>query len=439
MSTLKSTDGNQPKVPPIVLAWLPLALMWMMMAVEQPAIAAVVARMNHATRQLAAFGVTFSLALFIEGPVIQLLAAGTTLADCRENYKRLLGMMHLIGIAATAFQGLLCLPGVFTPFALKILAVPEPLMEPARTALLAMLPWTAAVGYRRLWQGILIRYGKTGAVPITMAVRLVTTLAVLFEGFSSNRYPGAVLGGLSLSAGVLAGAAAAWIRVFPVIRRMPSGSGHSHPLLSIRELAAFYIPLALTSFIKLGARPLMQMGMARGKMPLESLALWPVCMGYLFLYTAISLSSQEIVIARLEGETSKRTLVHFTFGLAGGLSLVYTAVWLTPLWYGWFAGVSGLSMNLTEMAYIPLAISIPLIPATAFTSLFRGSLIRTRRTGDVTIGVAINVSVLLLVLFPGVALFNLSAIQVMAAAYTLAALAEFAFLASRRPLALKAS
>ena len=79
---------NKPSRPSIFISWLPLAVMWILMAVEQPIIAAVVARMSEAKLQLAAFGLTFSLALFFSGPVVQMLAAGTAIADSQQNYKR---------------------------------------------------------------------------------------------------------------------------------------------------------------------------------------------------------------------------------------------------------------------------------------------------------------------------------------------------------------
>ncbi len=74
----------------IFVFWLPLAAMWIMMAVEQPAIAAVMARLPDPALNLAAFGVTFALALFVEGPVVMLLTAGTALPRDRQSYQRLL-------------------------------------------------------------------------------------------------------------------------------------------------------------------------------------------------------------------------------------------------------------------------------------------------------------------------------------------------------------
>ena len=66
--------------------WLPLAGTWLMMAVEGPYLAAVIARLDDPTVNLAAFGVTFAFAIIIESPVIMLMSASTALVEDRESY-----------------------------------------------------------------------------------------------------------------------------------------------------------------------------------------------------------------------------------------------------------------------------------------------------------------------------------------------------------------
>lgn len=410
--------------------------MWVLMAVEQPAISAVVARMSEAKLQLAAFGFAFSVALFIEGPVIQMLAAGTAVADRRENYRRLLRVMHILGWSATAVHALLCFPLIFKSFAAGFIGVPEELLESARYTMISMLPWTLGVGYRRLWQGVLIRSGRTSKIPVTMVIRIVVSFATLTWGFLTGALPGAVLGGLALSLGVIAGAISAWWYVRPVVRNMPTAvpDGNNDRVMGWSAMFLFYIPLALTNFINLGARPIMQMGLARGPMALESMALWPVSMGYIFLYSSFSLSAQEVVIARLDGPESRRSLLRFITWLAAVLGLLYVIVMATPLWRIWFSGISGLTEDLVKLAPVPILLSLPVIPLYPYISLYRGALVRLHRTREVTIGVAINVTVLLGSLFIGVAVLPVPAISTVSGAYALAYISEFVYLASRRSL-----
>ena len=50
----------------ILRFWAPLAATWLMMSVEGPFIAAVIARLHDPEYNLAAFGVAFSFALLVE-------------------------------------------------------------------------------------------------------------------------------------------------------------------------------------------------------------------------------------------------------------------------------------------------------------------------------------------------------------------------------------
>lgn len=68
----------------ILKTWLPLALSWLMLTVEQPILAAVVARSADPKVQLAAWGLAFSIILLLSAPSISMLAASTSLSRDRE-------------------------------------------------------------------------------------------------------------------------------------------------------------------------------------------------------------------------------------------------------------------------------------------------------------------------------------------------------------------
>jgi hypothetical protein len=50
--------------------WLPLSVMWLMMGVEIYLVTAFIARLPDPKEQLAAFTLTFSMALVVESPVL---------------------------------------------------------------------------------------------------------------------------------------------------------------------------------------------------------------------------------------------------------------------------------------------------------------------------------------------------------------------------------
>ena len=73
--------------------WLPLAGTWVMMAVEGPYLAAIIARLGEPRFNLAAYGVAFAIAILIESPVIMLMSASTALVEDRAAYRKLRNFM----------------------------------------------------------------------------------------------------------------------------------------------------------------------------------------------------------------------------------------------------------------------------------------------------------------------------------------------------------
>ncbi len=427
--------GPLDRKPGIFITWLPLAVMWNLMAIEQPVITAAIARMSNATGQLAAFGIAFSMALLIESLVVQMLATGTAVADNRENYKRLLMMMHIIGGGATIIHATLCIPVVFNAFATMVLGIPRELIIPSRMTFLVLLPWTIGIGYRRLWQGVLIRYSRTKMIPVAMVLRILFIVITSLWAIKSQRISGSVAGGLSLSVGIAVSFLVTWLCVRPVVKNLPSAMDQSDKsIMSWKDILGFYIPLALTSVINLGVRPVLQMGLARGVLPLESMAVWPVFAGYMFLFHSLALASQEVVIARLDSPESQRQIIRFSIILASVLSIASILAFSTPFWKIWYSGISGLEDSLTSLSHFPTILISPMIPLSVFISLCHGALIRQRRTREVTCSIAINITVLISIMLAGIAIFPYPAISIVAVSHSLAFAVELVYLASRHPL-----
>ena len=418
--------------------WLPLAIMWLMMAVEQPILAAIIARLDEPKLNLAAFGVTFSLALLIESPIIMLLVAGTALAKGRQSCGQLIRFTTLLSAVLTALHLIIVLTPSFSWFVGRVIAAPAELVEPARMAFFWMLPWTAAVAYRRLWQGVMIRYGKTDQVSMTTIIRLIFTVSVAAVGLIWRELPGASLAGAALSVGVIAGAVSARVYVAPILRDQISREEDEADRINMRFLLKFYTPLGMTNVINFISRPLLTLGLSRGLLPLESLALWPVLMSLAFLFRSIGFAYQEVVVALFKDEQTLVALRRFalTAGLFFSGLLIFLAV--TPLNHFWYARVSGLAPDLVDMARWPTLI-IGLAPASAFlTAWLRGALVTWRRTPPITAAVVVNVAVLLAVMWAGLQWLNVPGVDIAALAFALAVLAETLFLGfqvrSRRKL-----
>ena len=84
---------------------------WLMMSLEGPFLAAVIARLAEPKHNLAAYGVAFALAILVEAPVIMMMSASTALVDSRDNYRRLRHFMWMLNGGITVAMLVL----LFTP------------------------------------------------------------------------------------------------------------------------------------------------------------------------------------------------------------------------------------------------------------------------------------------------------------------------------------
>ena len=75
-----------PTLRGIFVFWLPLFATWLMMSVEGPFLAAIIARLAEPKYNLAAYGVAFSFALIVEAPIIMIMSASTALVTNRRSY-----------------------------------------------------------------------------------------------------------------------------------------------------------------------------------------------------------------------------------------------------------------------------------------------------------------------------------------------------------------
>jgi len=382
----------------IFLFWAPLAATWMMMAVEGPYLAAVIARLPDPKFNLAAHGVAFAFAILIEAPVIMLMSAATALVEDATSYRRLRGFMIWLGVATTSTLILVLVPPVYRFVMIELVELPVEVASLTYGALWFFLPWPAAIGYRRFVQGVLIRSGRTRLVAYGTVVRLVAMSTTALVGFFLLDLPGASVGGLALGTGVTAEAFAARWMARGTVRALfaqPAPAGEERAELHYRDIVAFYVPLALTSLIGLMVHPMLTFFMGRSRAPIESLAVFPVVQSLSFIFRSLGLSFQDTAIA-LMGPRHRhlKELERFTLTLgliaSGGLALVA----FTPLADVWFQGVSGLSPDLAAYAFAPARVIVLLPGLTVLLGLQRAILVNVRRTRGITVATSIEVALI---------------------------------------------
>ena len=388
-----------------------------MMSMEGPFIAAIIARLVDPKYNLAAYGVAFSFALIVEAPVIMMMTASTSLVKDFNSLRKLRQYTWILNIAITAVMLVLIIPSIFFFITINLIGLPENVAKLTHTATIILLPWPAAIGFRRFYQGVLIRNHATRRVAYGTLIRLISMASTALGLFFFTKLPGVYIGTAALSAGVSVEAISTRIMVSNILKRLRSEQEQlpTESLLNFKAINKFYYPLALTSMLTLGVHPLITFFIGKSHMALESLAVLPVVSSFVFLFRGVGLSFQEAAITML-GSKKEDDRVVYRFATVLGLllasGLIITAI--TPLSNLWFSKVSGLSPELTGLALTPLLI-MGLFPAsTVLISMQRAVLVKSGSTSPITIATIIEVLTIITVLYIGI--IHLSAIGVTAAA-----------------------
>jgi progressive ankylosis protein len=384
----------------IFFFWVPLALTWLMMAAEGPFLAAIIARLPDPKYNLAAFGVAFSLAVLVESPILMIMAAATALVKDRDSLVKMKNFTYALNGLVTLVMVLLIVPPVFDFVTETLLRLPERVSNLIYPACVVLIPWPAAIGYRRFYQGVLIRSNLTRRVAYGTVVRLSVMALTGLVCFLFTRVDGALVGGLSLSLGVCAEAVASKVMVRRSERAILAGSPGVGPVMSYRVIARFYFPLALTTMVSVGIIPVVTFFLSHSRMPVESLAVFPVVNSLVFLFRSMGISFQEVGIALLgENNRGYKPLRDFAFLLGllvtGALGLVA----FTPLSSLWFQQVSGLGRDLYELALLPTQIMVIMPGLMVLLSFQRSILVKARRTEPITFASIIEVGGTIVVLF----------------------------------------
>ncbi len=416
----------------IFLFWLPLFASWLLMTAEGPMISAAVNRLPDEVIMLAAVGIVYSLSVTIESPIINLLATSTALVKDHASYLlvRRFTIHWMIGLTVGAL--LIAFTPMFDWVVVDLLNTPDEVAQWVQIGLQIMVFWSAAIGWRRFLQGIMIHFGHTKLVAWGTAVRLLASgLTVLVLALTGS-VSGVALAGWAWMVGVIAEAIYATIAVRPIVTKnlspdLPPAEGEP---LTYRELFFFHLPLALTSLLVLLAQPLVTISLARLENPTLSLAAWPVVFQLMLLMRSVALALPEVVIALSHGRDSFLPLRRFAYTLTVGISAVMLIFIFTPLSRWYLFGLQDMDPVVGALAQDTLWLFLLFPPLAVLLSWLRGLLITQKATKAVNIGMVANLAVTALVLFAGLAM-RTNGLQTAAVALTLASAVEVAYLALR--------
>lgn len=377
-----------------------------MMGLELPYIAAIVARMREPAPNLAAFGVATSLAWVIESPIMMLLSAATALVRDRSSYEVLRRFAFILIGAVTAAMLTFAVPAVFRVVGEDLIGLPPNISRLAHGSTAILILWPAAIGYRRFYQGILVRHHLTRRVAYGTVVRLGSMSVTAAVLAATVTMPGASVGAIALMTGVLSEAIASRLMARQCVESLLRTHDPAAPILTLGGITRFYYPLGLTSVLTMALGPLVTFGLGRGRAPIESLAVWPVLSSFVFLFRSGGVAFQEVAIALTASHDNNRQVRRTGAWLGAAASLALAGVAFSPLEGVWFEQASGLTADLAALASWPVRVLV-LLPGLEFLlSIQRALWIVARRTVVVTMATAVEAAGLMAALFLTIGVFD---------------------------------
>ncbi|MCX8083304.1 MAG: hypothetical protein N3C60_00055 [Calditerrivibrio sp.] len=370
----------------------------MMMAFEGPYIAAMIGRLPDVKLNLAGYGIAYSVGLLVEAPIIMLMSASTALVKSKQSYIKLRNFSFILIGVLTAVILIILIKPVYIFIFNDLLKLEEKLQSNVYWAIWGLVPWAGAIGYRRFYQGIMIKDGKTKYVAYGTLTRMLTVifLAVFIKNFT--KINSALLGTMTLSGAVVVEAIFARVLAKDSVSKVMKMEIKDD--LNFRKIAKFYFPMAMTPLIALAVPPMTTFVLLKGTNPLESAAIMPVLNSLTFVFRAVGLSFQEVAIALLDGGFRHYEKVrNFMRGLFLFNLLGYGMISFTPMAEVYFVNISGMTPELAEMAKIPSMILTFVPPFTALLSFQRAIIVKKGVTIHMTIATFIEVIITFGMLF----------------------------------------
>ena len=301
--SLPASDGSL-TTRLITRTWYPLALSWTVMSFEGVIISAMLARMPDPEISLAAYGgVAFAIAFVLSAPISSMLSVSTTLSRNWQAFTRLRRFVLALGSILTAIYALVAFTPLYYWVVENLIGAPAEIVEPGRLGLMILMPFPMLVGFRRLQQGVMIRFGQSSGVTVSTVLRIITESILMLLGFLDGRLPGIVVAAGSQTIGMFIETLYAWLRARPIIQRelkaVPVESE-----LTWKALLRFFVPLSLSTIVAFSFQFINSAGMSRMPFALKSLAVYPVASGLSWLLQGPAVAWLEPVVALVDRKKS---------------------------------------------------------------------------------------------------------------------------------------
>ena len=257
-----------------------------------------------------------AMSIWIESPVIDLLATSTTLAKSRASFLTIRRFAIWMIIWVTFAHVIASTTPLYDFLMRTVIGLDDRMVSIIRVPFILMIPWSGCIGWRRYLQGLIIRSGQTRAIGVGTLVRFGTMAGV---GVGLYLLQGSIaISGLAITAIALVSSVATesifihWVSR-ETVRQLSHIAETDEVPLTMAKVVSFHIPLTFATMVMMLSTPAVGAALARTPDNVQSLASWQVGITLLGLLRSITFALNEVVITLFRDDQSKKKLFRFCF------------------------------------------------------------------------------------------------------------------------------
>lgn len=373
----------------------PLVLTSQMMTLAHPIINAALGRAEDAIVQLAAYGVGFGTAVFLNSPLFPFQQIVTAMGVGPRARRDLIAKGLTLGAVICVVDLALALTPLGRWLFGDVMGSTDAVTSLARRILLVQAPIPLLLPLRSLAWGIILRHRDTRLISLATGLRLACLAAFVFALAGRVWWPPAVVGGVAMTVGILAETIYSGTRAFGLVRRRAAGvDGERDERVGWSAFTGFIGPLMVSTVAWALMRPLLNAVMGRTADPDLAQGALGFVFPLLILMASPLWALQNTTLVLVRDRHDFRRLARFS----GAVILVFVtliAAWVwTPLREVLLLRVFSLEPD--KAAYVAGALLlIPYQPVPmGWRSFAQGFLMNRRRTGIIALASTLKTLVL---------------------------------------------
>ncbi|WP_132281085.1 hypothetical protein [Natranaerovirga hydrolytica] len=267
--------------------YLPLATTAFFMLLTHTLYNAGLSRLPQPELYLAAFAVAKSLNNMFMGPINMIKQTVIALADNKDNYRSVKKFVIIMSSIASLAYITVAVSGMGQWVFKNLMSVDDNILDIAVTILKVVMLSSITISFRDFYQGIAIKFKKTYLIPIGTFLRLFYVLGIIIFAEKITFVSAAVVAGSMHLGATLVEALVMFLGTKLSLKNIPRSFEKLAPnkehmnykILNYRYILSFFIPLALTSIMKMTAQPIINTGLARTLRPEIALSTYAIAWG----------------------------------------------------------------------------------------------------------------------------------------------------------------